>query len=62
MPATNTKSPARVPRLHVPVGLIAPLGASVLTAVEAGCCAQAGSEAKANAKSEGKTINSGVLI
>src|SRR5688572_17455612 len=31
MPATNTKSPARVPRFHVPVGLIAPSGASVFT-------------------------------
>src|SRR5580700_12286386 len=26
MPATNTKSPARTPRLHGPVGLIAPGG------------------------------------
>src|SRR5262245_39835626 len=31
IPATNTKSPARVPRLQVPVGLMAPSGASVLT-------------------------------
>ncbi len=31
MPATNTKSPARVPTLQVPVGAIAPAGESVLT-------------------------------
>src|SRR5262245_34403276 len=31
MPATKTKSPARVPRFHVPVVLMAPSGASVLT-------------------------------
>ena len=31
MPATNTKSPARVPTLQVPVGAMAPAGASVFT-------------------------------
>src|SRR5712692_8162446 len=31
IPATNTKSPARAPRLQAPVGLMAPFGASVLT-------------------------------
>src|SRR6478735_5688834 len=31
MPAMNTKSPARAPRLQVPVGSIAPLGASTET-------------------------------
>jgi hypothetical protein len=31
IPATKTKSPALVPRLHVPVLLIAPNGAKVLT-------------------------------
>ena len=31
MPATNTKSPARVPTLQVPVGAMAPAGASVVT-------------------------------
>src|SRR5215468_2642687 len=31
IPATKTKSPARVPTAHVPVVLIAPSGASVLT-------------------------------
>src|SRR5256885_1824136 len=36
MPATNTKSPARVPRLQVPVGLIAPLGAAGLACVVKG--------------------------
>src|SRR5687768_18499987 len=39
MPATNTKSPARVPRFHVPVGLIAPAGASVLTPAGESDCA-----------------------
>src|SRR6185312_6950884 len=32
MPATNTKSPARAPTLHVPVGAMAPAGDSSLTA------------------------------
>src|SRR5262245_17960044 len=41
MPATNTKSPARVPRLQVPVGLMAPSGASVLTPFGDGDCAMA---------------------
>src|SRR5437879_5429955 len=31
MPATNTKSPARVPRFHVPVVLMPPSGESVFT-------------------------------
>jgi hypothetical protein len=31
IPATKTKSPARVPRFQVPVGLIAPGGDSVFT-------------------------------
>jgi hypothetical protein len=32
IPATKMKSPARVPRFHVPVGLIAPSGESGLDA------------------------------
>jgi len=37
-----TLRPARVPRLHVPVGLIAPFGASVFTpAEESGSCSAA---------------------
>jgi hypothetical protein len=31
MPATNTKSPARAPRLQVPVGAMAPSGDRILT-------------------------------
>jgi hypothetical protein len=31
MPAMKMKSPARVPRLHVPVGLMAPGGDNVFT-------------------------------
>src|SRR5262245_37890092 len=41
MPATKMKSPARVPRLHVPVGLMAPSGASVLTPLGEVDCAAA---------------------
>src|SRR5262245_9925832 len=41
MPATKTKSPARVPTSHVPVVLIAPSGASVLTPLGEDDCASA---------------------
>src|SRR4029079_918788 len=37
MPAMNTKSPARAPRLQVPVGSIAPLGASTETRLVTAC-------------------------
>jgi hypothetical protein len=38
IPATKMKSPARVPTLQVPVGLIAPSGLSVLTPLgDVGC-------------------------
>src|SRR5215216_1144224 len=43
IPATKMKSPARVPRFHAPVGLIAPSGESVLTPFGDTCCARIGS-------------------
>jgi hypothetical protein len=42
MPAMNKKSPARVARPQVPVGLMAPAGASVLTPVVSASWATAG--------------------
>jgi hypothetical protein len=41
IPAIKMKSPGRVPRSHVPVGLIAPAGANVLTPFGESCCAGA---------------------
>src|SRR6266571_5451776 len=48
MPATKTKSPARVPRFQVPVGLMAPSGDSVFTPCGETCCANAGPEIKSS--------------
>src|SRR3954469_17885768 len=41
MPAMKTKSPARVPRFHVPVGLMAAGGERVFTPLGESCCASA---------------------
>src|SRR5712692_4354694 len=45
IPATKTKSPARVPRLQVPSALMAPEGLSVLTPLGDGDCAEPGLDA-----------------
>jgi hypothetical protein len=42
IPAMNMKSPARVARFQVPVGLMAPCGDSVFTSVEETRCATEG--------------------
>src|SRR4029078_9601847 len=49
MPATNTKSPALTPRLHVPSALMAPGGSSVLTPFGEVDCARPRPGARASA-------------